>query len=98
MLGDRRDFVGRARTIDLTAVGNWAEPTILAYGSYQDSAGTRASMSCLHGMSRNESIAGRGRGDGGRAGARLSILHKELDADDGEVTRTQKVAAALSER
>ena len=31
-------------------------------------------------------------GDGGRAGvAASSILHKELDADDGELTRTQKV-------
>jgi len=89
--GDKRDFVCAMLNIDLTAVGNWAERNNIVYGSYQELAGHPQVYDMLaeHVEEVNRSLA-----DEGMAGAqirRFLILHKELDADDGEITRTQKV-------
>jgi long-chain acyl-CoA synthetase len=89
--GDKRDFVCAMLNIDLTAVGNWAERNNIVYGSYQELAGHPQVYEMLaeHVEEVNRSLA-----DEGMAGAqirRFLILHKELDADDGEITRTQKV-------
>ena len=90
--GDRRDFVAVMLNIDLTAVGSWAERNNVVYGSYQELAGHPQvyDMIATHVEEANRSLAE----DTVTAGAqirRFLILHKELDADDGEVTRTQKV-------
>jgi long-chain acyl-CoA synthetase len=78
--------------IDLTAVGSWAERNNIVYGSYQELAGHPLvyDMLAQHVEEVNHSLAN----EKAMAGAqvrRFLILHKELDADDGEVTRTQKV-------
>src|SRR5262249_9207150 len=90
--GDKRDFVCAMLNIDLTAVGNWAERKNVVYGSYQELAGHPQVFDML---ARNVEELHRYRAeDKIMAGAqirRFLILHKELDADDGEVTRTQKV-------
>jgi long-chain acyl-CoA synthetase len=90
--GDGRDFVTAMLNIDLTAVGNWAERNNVVYGSYQELAGHAQvyDMLARHVEEVNRSVAE----EKAMAGAqirRFLILHKELDADDGEVTRTQKV-------
>jgi long-chain acyl-CoA synthetase len=90
--GDGRDFVAVMINIDLTAVGSWAERNNVVYGSYQELAGHPLvyDMIASHVEETNRSLAE----DAVTAGAqvrRFLILHKELDADDGEVTRTQKV-------
>ena len=90
--GDKRDFVCAMLNIDLTAVGNWAERNNIVYGSYQELAGHPRvyEMLAQHVEEVNRSLVA----DQAMAGAqirRFLILHKELDADDGEVTRTQKV-------
>jgi long-chain acyl-CoA synthetase len=90
--GDKRDFVCAMLNIDLTAVGNWAERNNIVYGSYQELAGHPRVYDMLaeHVEEVNRSLAE----EEAMAGAqirRFLILHKELDADDGEVTRTQKV-------
>jgi long-chain acyl-CoA synthetase len=90
--GDKRDFVGVMLNIDLTAVGSWAERNNIVYGSYQELAGHPRVYDILaeHVEEVNRSLAE----EEAMAGAqirRFLILHKELDADDGEVTRTQKV-------
>jgi long-chain acyl-CoA synthetase len=90
--GDKRDFVCAMLNIDLTAVGNWAERNNIVYGSYQELAGHHRvyEMLAQHVEEVNRSLVA----DQAMAGAqirRFLILHKELDADDGEVTRTQKV-------
>jgi long-chain acyl-CoA synthetase len=90
--GDKRDFVCVMLNIDLTAVGNWAERNNIVYGSYQELAGHPEVCKLLaqHVEEVNRSLAE----EPAMAGAqirRFLILHKELDADDGEVTRTQKV-------
>jgi long-chain acyl-CoA synthetase len=92
VFGDRRDFVCAMLNIDLAAVGNWAERNNFVYGSYQELAGHPrvADMLAEHVAEVNRSLAE----EKAMAGAqirRFLILHKELDADDGEVTRTLKV-------
>ena len=90
--GDNRDFVCAMLNIDLTAVGNWAERNNIVYGSYQELAGHPQVYDQL---ARNVEEVNRSLAEEkAMAGAqihRFLILHKELDADDGEVTRTQKV-------
>ena len=90
--GDQRDFVVAMLNIDLTAVGNWAERNNFVYGSYQELAGHPRVYDLLarHVEEVNRSLAE----EKAMAGAqirRFLILHKELDADDGEITRTRKV-------
>jgi long-chain acyl-CoA synthetase len=90
--GDKRDYVAVMINIDLTAVGNWAERNNVAYASYQELAGHPLvyDMIAEHVAEVNRSLAA----ESIMAGAQIKrflILHKELDPDDGELTRTQKV-------
>ena len=94
--GDARDYVTAFVNIDLDAVGNWAERRSIAYTSYTDLAARPE----VYGLIReevervNRSLAE----DDGLAGAqirRFLILHKELDPDDNELTRTRKVRRAF---
>jgi len=78
--------------IDLTAVGNWAERNNIAYASYQELAGHPQVLETIRGHVEevNASVAE----DEMLSGCqihRFLVLHKELDADDGELTRTRKV-------
>ena len=78
--------------IDLSAVGNWAERNNIAYSSYQELAGHSKVLEMVkeHIEEVNVSISE----DKMLAGCqvhRFIVLHKELDADDGELTRTRKV-------
>ena len=78
--------------IDLTAVGNWAERNNIAYASYQELAGHPEVLATIqnHIEEVNESLSS----DEMLSGCqihRFLVLHKELDADDGELTRTRKV-------
>ena len=90
--GDGRDFVCAFVNIDLEAVGNWAERRGLAYTSYTDLAGKDAVYDLIAReiASANAGLAA----DRAMAGAqirRFLILHKQLDPDDNELTRTRKV-------
>jgi len=90
--GDKRDFVAVMLNIDLTAVGSWAERNNVVYASYQELAQHPLVYDMIekHVAEVNKSLAA----DKMMAGAQIKrflILHKELDADDGELTRTQKV-------
>ncbi len=90
--GDGRDFVSCFINIDLVAVGSWAERNAVTYASYQELAAHPRvyAMVAEHVDAVNRSLAAEPR-MGGAQIARFLILHKELDADDGELTRTQKV-------
>ncbi len=82
--------------IDLTAVGNWAERNNIAYSSYQELSQLPAVLDTIqsHVNEVNKSVAA----DPMLAGCqihRFLVLHKELDADDGEMTRTRKVRRAV---
>ena len=90
--GQGRDYATVALNIDLTAVGNWAERHNVVYASYQELAGHDLvyDMIAKHVDEVNRSLASEPM-MGGAQIRRFLILHKELDADDGELTRTQKV-------
>jgi long-chain acyl-CoA synthetase len=90
--GDQRDCVCALLNIDLAAIGSWAERNNIAYGSYQELAAHPLvyDMLARHVDEVNRSLVA----ETVMAGAQIKrflILPKELDADDGELTRTQKV-------
>jgi long-chain acyl-CoA synthetase len=92
VFGHERESVTCFLNIDLTAVGNWAERNGVTFASYQELAGHDQVYDLLAGhVARvNRDLAA----EPALAGARIRrflILPKELDADDGEVTRTNKV-------
>jgi long-chain acyl-CoA synthetase len=78
--------------IDFDAVGNWAERRNLAYAGYTDLAQKPEVYALVKDcvekvnadLAADEKLAG-------SQVHRFLILHKELDADDGELTRTNKV-------
>ena len=74
------------------AVGNWAERNNIAYSSYQELAGHPKVLEMIqsHVEEVNESVA-KDQMLSGCQIHRFLVLHKELDADDGELTRTRKV-------
>ena len=90
--GDGREKVCVMINIDFEAVGNWAERRNLPYAGYTDLAGKPEVYELIRDcvekvnadLSRDELLAG-------SQISRFLVLHKELDADDGELTRTNKV-------
>lgn len=93
--GDQRDYATAFVNIDLDAVGNWAERNNLPYASYQELAAHPDvyNMMKRHIESVNRDLAADSK-LGGSQIKRFLILHKELDPDDGEMTRTRKVRRA----
>jgi len=90
--GDQRDRVCAFINFDMDAVANWAEKRNMPYSGYVDLA-SRDEVYSLIGECVERVNADLAR-DPELAGSqihRFLILHKELDADDGELTRTRKV-------
>ncbi|BDW83865.1 long-chain-fatty-acid--CoA ligase [Roseicyclus marinus] len=98
VFGNGRDFCTAFINIDLTAVGNWAERNNIAYGSYQELAGHERVLGMIQGHVEevNRSLADDAMLSGCQV-HRFLVLHKELDADDGELTRTRKVRRRIIE-
>ena len=90
--GNERDFCAVFVNIDLVSVGNWAERNNVNYASYQELAGNPDVYTMIkeHVEAVNHDLA-QEEGMAGSQIRRFLVLHKELDADDGELTRTQKV-------
>ena len=90
--GDGRDRVCAMINIDFEAVGNWAERRNLPYAGYTDLAQKpevyELIKDCVEKV--NADLAADERLAGSQV-SRFLVLHKELDADDGELTRTNKV-------
>ena len=90
--GDGKDYASAFICIDLEAVGNWAERRNLAYSGYTDLSARDEVYDLLQecvesvnaDLARDEKLSG-------SQIKRYLLLHKELDADDGELTRTRKV-------
>ena len=95
-IGDRRASVCAMINIDFEAVGNWAEKRNLPYAGYTDLAQKPEVIELVRDcvekvnadLARDDKLAG-------SQISRFLILHKELDADDGELTRTRKVRRAF---
>ena len=90
--GNGQDFATVFINIDLTSVGSWAERNNVNYASYQELAANPDVYAMIqeHVDQVNRDLAGEPMMAGSQI-RRFLILHKELDADDGELTRTQKV-------
>ena len=90
--GDRREYCAAFVCIDLEAVGSWAERHNVPYASYQELSAHPRVQEIIKGhvetvnrdLSHDPQLAG-------SQIKRFIVLHKELDADDGELTRTRKV-------
>ena len=90
--GDKRDRVCAFINIDFEACGNWAEKRNLSYAGYADLA-QKAEVQTLIRECVEQVNADLAQ-DALLAGSQITrflVLHKELDADDGEMTRTRKV-------
>jgi len=98
VFGNGREECTAFINIDLTAVGNWAERNNIAYASYQELAGHERVLSMIqeHVSETNASVAEDEMLSGCQV-HRFVVLHKELDADDGELTRTRKVRRRIIE-
>jgi long-chain acyl-CoA synthetase len=90
--GNGRDQVCAFLNIDMEAVGNWAERRNLAYSGYTDLAANgqvlelmRDCVQKVNADLANEALMGQ------TQICRFLVLHKELDPDDDELTRTRKV-------
>jgi len=90
--GHQRAMTCAVVNIDFDAVGSWAERRNLPYSGYTDLAAQpvvcELVRECVEKVNRDLAS------DPQLAGAqvrRFLILHKELDPDDGEITRTRKV-------
>ena len=98
--GHGRDYVAVFVNIDMVAVGDWAERRNISYASYQELAARPEVYELIEGEIEqvNRDLAA----DPRMAGAqirRFLILGKALEADDGELTRTNKVRRGfISER
>lgn len=86
-VGNGRTHVVSMINIDMRSVGNWAENRGIAYTTYQDLSQKDQVLDLITGeietVNRDLPVAARIRD--------FVILHKELDADDEELTRTRKL-------
>ena len=90
--GNERDMVCAFINIDMEAVGNWSERRGIAYSGYTDLAAKRETYEliaeCVEKV--NADLATEALMSGTQI-HRFLVLHKELDPDDDELTRTRKV-------
>ncbi|MBK8401833.1 MAG: AMP-binding protein [Propionivibrio sp.] len=92
VFGDQREMVCAFINIDIGAVGNWAERRGIAYSGYTDLAAKTEVYQLIQDCI--EQVNGDLMTEGALADSqihRFLILHKELDPDDDELTRTRKV-------
>jgi long-chain acyl-CoA synthetase len=90
--GAARDYVCAFVNIDVGSVGNWAERRGIPYSGYTDLAAKPEVYALVRGCV--EQVNAELATEPGLADSqvrRFLILHKELDPDDDELTRTRKV-------
>jgi long-chain acyl-CoA synthetase len=95
-VGQGRTYVTALINIDLAAVGSWAERRNVPYTSYTDLAQKREVYDLIYPeiLRVNKSL-GEDELLRGAQIHRYLVLHKELDADDQEMTRTRKLRRAF---
>jgi long-chain acyl-CoA synthetase len=85
--GAGRDVLTAIVCIDLEATGHWAEKRGIAYTSYADLALRTEVLELVAGVIAQVNLS---QPEGLRI-RRFTNLHKDFDADDGEITRTRKL-------
>jgi long-chain acyl-CoA synthetase len=92
VFGNSRDKVCAFINVDVGSVGNWAERRGIPYSGYTDLAAKPEVYTLIRECV--ETVNAELAGEGALADSqihRFLILHKELDPDDDELTRTRKV-------
>ena len=87
ILGAGRDYLSAMICIRYSIVSRWAEKNRVAFTTYTD----LASRPEVYALGAKGSRGGERHTAGGQRIAKFLLLYKELDADDGELTRTRKV-------
>ncbi|MBI5967992.1 MAG: AMP-binding protein [Deltaproteobacteria bacterium] len=98
-LGQGKEYVAAMINIDMESVGNWAERKNIGYTSYADLSQKPEVYELISqeikkvntGLAKEEQLRG-------AQIRRYLILHKELDPDDAEVTRTRKIRRGFISR
>jgi long-chain acyl-CoA synthetase len=99
-LGVGRDHVAAMINIDMDSLANWAERHGVTYSGYRELSQHDATHKLIQSEIRkiNRGLA-QDRELAGAQVKRFLILYKELDPDDGEITRTRKIRrGVISER
>jgi len=87
VIGAGRDELTAIACIDYDAVGHWAEQRALSYGSYADLSQLAEVQTLVSSVIAHVNAAQ----PTGLRVRRFVNLHKDFDADDGEITRTRKL-------
>ncbi|HLU16276.1 MAG TPA: AMP-binding protein [Burkholderiaceae bacterium] len=94
VLGQDRDFLTAIVCIDFQAVGHWAQENGVAYSSYAELSQQPRVIELI-----NDLIVRTNQVLPDKLHIRRFVnLHKEFDADDGEVTRTRKLRRGVIEQ
>jgi long-chain acyl-CoA synthetase len=91
ILGADRDYLAAMICIRFSIVSRWAEKNRLSFTTYTD----LASRPEVYALIRKEVEAVNATLPPGQRIAKFLLLYKELDADDGELTRTRKVRRSV---
>ena len=87
VVGEGRDFIVAIICIDMSIVGRWAESQLITYTTYQD----LSARDEVYDLVYDEVIKINATLPENTRIKRFALLFKELDADDGELTRTRKI-------
>ena len=87
VLGDGRDYLAAMICIRFSIVSKWAEKNRISFTTYTDLSSRRETYDLL----RKEVEAVNATLPPAQRISKFLLLYKELDADDGELTRTRKV-------
>jgi long-chain acyl-CoA synthetase len=91
ILGAGRDYLAAMICIRFSIVAKWAEKNRIAFTTYSDLAGRPEVYAVL----KREVEAVNATLPPAQRIAKFLLLYKELDADDGELTRTRKVRRSV---
>jgi long-chain acyl-CoA synthetase len=93
VVGKNRPYVGAMINIDMATVGKWAENRKLTYTTYTDLSQKQE----VYDLIADEVARANKTLPKAARVAKFVMLHKELDADDDEMTRTRKVRRSFVE-
>jgi long-chain acyl-CoA synthetase len=91
ILGARRDYLAALICIRFSIVSKWAEKNRIRFTTYSD----LASKPDVYALLQKEVEAVNATLPTAQRIAKFLLLYKELDADDGELTRTRKVRRSV---
>ena len=92
-IGDKRDYVTLILNIDMEIVGKWAENNRIGYTTYTDLSAKEE----VYELVAKEVEKVNAELPGEMKVKKFVLLYKELDADEGELTRTKKVRRGFIE-